>query len=143
MLADRLAARRDARGQQFARADQDAGRAIAALQRVALLEGALKIGDRTGIRQALDGFHVRAVALHREGQAAADDLAIQQHRAGAAHAMLAADMTAGQRQILAKKIDQCLACLDAGRDGLAVHVKRDLEVARAHSCPERLSPRYG
>ena len=143
MFADRLAARRDARGQQFARADQDAGRAIAALQRVALLEGALQIGDRTGIRQALDGFHVRAVALHREGQAAADDLAIQQHRAGAAHAMLAADMTAGQRQIVAQKIDQCPARLDAGGNRLAVHVKRDLEVARAHSCPERLSPRYG
>ena len=86
---------------------------------------------------------LRAVALHREGQAAAHDLAVQQHRAGAAHAMLAADMTAGQRQILAQKIDQCLACLDAGGDRLAVHVKRDLEVARAHSCPERLSPRYG
>ena len=65
------------------------------------------------------------------------------HRAGAAHAVLAADMAAGEREILAQEIDQCLARLDAGADPLAVYVKRDLKVARAHSCPERLSPRYG
>ena len=90
---------------------------ITALQRVAFLERALQIGDRSGIRQAFDGFHLRAVALHGEGQAAAHGLAVEQHRAGAAHAMFAADMAAGQRKILAKKIDQGLARLDAGRDG--------------------------
>jgi hypothetical protein len=57
--------------------------------------------------------------------------------------MLAADMTAGQRKVLAEKINQCLARLDVGGNRLAVYIKRDLKVARAHSCPERLSPRYG
>ena len=41
---------------------------------------------------------LRAVALHREHQAAAHDRAVDPHRAGAADAVLAADMAAGQRQ---------------------------------------------
>jgi len=57
--------------------------------------------------------------------------------------MLAADMAASQRKIFAEKIDQGLARLDAGRNRLAVHVKHDLEVARAHLCPERLGSSKG
>ena len=76
---------------------------------------------RAGIRQAFDGLDDGAVALHGEGQTAADDFAIEQDGAGAADAVLAADMGAGERQIVAQKIDQRLARLDAGGHRLAVH----------------------
>ena len=132
--------RRDARGsrrgsarrrslpqQQVLRGREHAGRAIAALQRVALLERRLQVGDFAGIRQALDGLDLGAVALHRQHQAAAHDLAVHPHGAGAADAVLAADMAAGERQILAQEIDQRLARLDALSDALAVDGEGNVE----------------
>ena len=50
-----------------------------------------------------------AVGLHRQHQAAAHDLAVHAHGAGAAHAVLAADVRAGQAQLLAQEIHQVLA----------------------------------
>ena len=135
MLADGVAARYAAARQQLVGADQHARRAIAALQGVALLERALQIGDRTGVGQALDRLHLRAVALHGEHQTAADDLAVEQHRAGAADAMLAADMGAGERKIVAQEVDQRLARFNPRRNRLAVHAQLDVEVTGAHSCP--------
>ena len=54
-----------------------------------------------------------AVGLHREHQAGAHRLAVDQHRAGAANAVLAADMRAGLAAILADGVDQRPARLDA------------------------------
>ena len=88
---------------------------IAALQGVALCERRLQVGDLAAVASALDGLHRGAVALRRQHQAAAHDLAITRTRAGAADAMLAADMAAGQRQVLAQEIDQRLARVDASR----------------------------
>ena len=73
-------------------ADQHARRAVAALQRIAALERRLQIGDDAGIRQAFDGFDLGAVALHGKNEATAHHIAVEPHRAGAAHAVLAADM---------------------------------------------------
>ena len=56
VLADFLAARHAAVAQQLLRGQQHAGRAEAALQRVALLERGLQVGDLAGIRHALDGL---------------------------------------------------------------------------------------
>ena len=53
-------------------------------------------------------------------EAAAHDLAVEPHRAGAAHAVLAADMGAGERQVVAQKVDQRLARFDARKNILAV-----------------------
>ncbi len=121
MFADSVAARHAAARQQLVGADQHAGRAIAVLQRVALLERELPIGDGAGIGKALDSLHLGAVALHREHQTAADDLAVEQHRAGAADAVLAADMGAGERKIVAQEVDQGLARFDPRGKGLAIH----------------------
>src|SRR5438094_804079 len=52
--------------------------------------------------------------------------------AGAAHALLATDVTAGERELLAQKIDQCLACIDTFANVLAIHGDRDLVEALAH-----------
>ena len=55
----------------------------------------------------------RALRLHREHQAGAHRLAVEQDRAGAADAVLAADMRPGLAAILADRIDQRAARLDA------------------------------
>ena len=65
-------------------------------------------------RQALDGVHPAAVRLHREHQAAAHDLAVDAHRAGAADAVLAAGVRAGQAEFLAQEIDQVLRAARRG-----------------------------
>src|SRR5450631_381025 len=132
MFADFIAARHAAALQQILRCRNHAGRAVAALQRVALLEGQLQIGNFAGIRNALDGLDRGAVALHRQHQAAAHDLAVHPHGAGAADAMLAADMAAGERQILAQEIDQRLARFDALADALAVDGEGNVESLVAH-----------
>ena len=64
-----------------------------------------------------------AVAGHRIGDAGANRHAVDQHRAGAADAVLAAEMGAGQVAALAQKIRQMGARLDAARNRLAVDVE--------------------
>ena len=132
MLADHITTRHAAARQKCLRADQHAGRAETALQRIAPLECLLQIGNDAGIRDAFDGFDFGAVALHGKDEAAAHHLAVDQHRAGAADAVLAADMAAGQSQILAQEIDQRLARLDALAHVLAVDAQADVEMALAH-----------
>ena len=48
------------------------------------------------VSQPFDGHHVRALAGLRVGDAGADRLPVDEHRAGAAHPVLAAEMGAGQ-----------------------------------------------
>ena len=64
-----------------------------------------------------------AVGLHREHQAGAHRRAVDDHGAGAAHAVLAADMGAGQPQIVAQAIRQRQPRLDLDLDLLAVDLK--------------------
>ena len=66
-------------------------------------------------RQALDRGDLRAVGLHRQHGAGLDRLAVDMHDAGAALAGVAADMGAGQAQLLAQELDQQRARLDLGR----------------------------
>ena len=60
---------------------------------------------------------------------------VEPHRAGAAHAVLAADMGAGERKIVAQEIDQRLAHLDPRGNILAVHAQSDVESTRGHGAP--------
>ncbi len=78
-----------------------------------LVERLLQIGELARVRQALDRVDLAAVRLHREHQAAAHDLAVDAQRARAAHAVLAADVRAGEAQLLAQEVDQVLARRDA------------------------------
>jgi hypothetical protein len=130
--ADHFAARHAAALEQLLRGEQHAGRAVAALQRVALLECLLQVGELAGIGDALDGVDARAVALHGEHQAAAHDHAVDAHRAGAADAVLAADMAAGEGEVLAQEVDQRLACVDGLAHLLAVHRHGDVMDALGH-----------
>ena len=65
--------------------------------------------------------------LHGEHQAGAHRLVVDDHGAGAAHAVLAADMGAGLPAIVADGVDQRFARLDADRVIAAVDVERDVE----------------
>src|SRR5262249_23230012 len=102
MRADLFAARNAAPGQQFLRGQQHPRRAVAALQGVARDERFLQIGDLVAIGHAFDSVDARAVALHRQHQAAAHHHAVDAYAAGAAYAVLAADMTAGDRAFFAR-----------------------------------------
>src|SRR5262249_44575193 len=56
----------------------------------------------------------------------------EQHRAGAAHSVLAAHMAAREIETLAQEIDQCLACIDALVHGLAIDRERNVVETLAH-----------
>ena len=68
------------------------------------LEGGLQRCQTSGaLRKALDRSHLGTVGLHREHQAGAHRVTVEQHRARAADTVLAAQMCAGQTQIFTKK----------------------------------------
>ena len=73
-----------------------------------------------------------AIALHRQHQAAAHDFAVDAHGAGAAYAMLAADMAAGEGQVVTQEVDQRLARLDALLYALAIDGEGNIESAIVH-----------
>src|SRR5712692_8906818 len=82
---------------------EDARRAEAALQPMGLAERRLERMQRIAraVRQTLDCHDVVPIRLDGEHQAGADRLSIQQHGAGAAHAVLAPDVRAGESQLVA------------------------------------------
>ena len=59
-----------------------------------------------GPGQALDGGDLGAVDHHREREARPHRLAVEQHRAGTAHPVLAADVGAGEPQVVAQHVGQ-------------------------------------
>jgi hypothetical protein len=56
--------------------------------------------------EALDGGDLRALVHHRQAQAGHDPPPIHQHRAGAALALVAALLGAGQVHVLAQRVQQ-------------------------------------
>ena len=81
---------------QADRAHDLAGRAEAALEAVMGDEGGLHRMQLVAVRDALDGQHVGAVVADRQRQARIDAPPVDQHRAGAALAAVAALLGAGQ-----------------------------------------------
>src|ERR671934_417887 len=58
------------------------------------------------VSHALDGLYIRAVRLDCQHRAALDGLAVEQHRARAAVGGVAADVGAGQPQVVAEIMDE-------------------------------------
>src|SRR6266487_1056493 len=95
---------------------EDAWRAEPALQPVGLAERGLERMQRIAppappappgaVRQPLDGRDVVAIHLDGEHQAGAYRLAVHQHGTGAAHAVLAPDVRAGESQLVAQKVGE-------------------------------------
>ena len=75
--------------------------------------------------------------LHRQHQAGAHDLAVDAHRAGAANAVLAADMGPRQLQMLAQKIRQIEPRQNLRIDALAIDLERNGDMAPSSRSPRR------
>src|SRR6185437_7571946 len=70
--------------------------------------------------------------LHRQHQAGADDVAIDAQRAGAADAVLAADMRTRQLQLVAQEIGEIGPRQHQGVDRLTIYLARDGHI-RGHA----------
>ena len=82
------------------------GRAVAALEGVALDEGGLQRVQLFALRQALDGRDLAPLDEGSEREARFHALAVHQHRAGAALAEAAALLRAREMQVLAQGVEQ-------------------------------------
>ena len=122
--------------QQLGQRDQHARRAEAALQAVIVDKGLLQNRQLAVGRKALDRRHLAVVRLHRKHQARARRVAVDQHRAGAAHAVLAAEMRAGEVEFVAQEIGERQPRIDHACVGLAVD--RDPRRLLAHGRALRL-----
>ena len=72
-------------------------------------EGGLQRMQRFAVGEPLDRRDRLAVMHHRQRQAGIDAAAVDQHRAGAALAVVAALLRAGEREMLAQSIEQSRA----------------------------------
>src|SRR5262245_5382238 len=90
-----------------------------------LLQG-IELADAT---KAFDRLDRAAIGLHRKHQARSNAVAIDQHRAGAANAVLAADMRTGEPERLAQEIGEQQPRLDCKFVGLAID--GNIDVARS------------
>src|ERR1700722_9504676 len=113
--------------QELDQRGQNARRAEAALQAVMLVECLLQRmqGLRVGC-DTLDRHDLVAVGLHREHQARSRRIAVEQNGAGAAHAVLAAKMSAGEAQLMAQEIRKRHAHRHGRLVALAVHGDGDV-----------------
>ena len=105
-----------------------------------LLERRLHGMERVAVGHALDGEHVRALRLDREHGAGLHALAVDVHVARPALAGVAADMGAGEAEIVAQKLDEQGAGGDLARHLLAVDGHADLRLGHAGSPQTRCSP---
>ena len=109
--------------QQRMRRCQNAGGAEAALQSMMLAERRLERTQLVALRQALDRRNLKAVRLHRKNEARAHRRTISDYCARAAHAMFAANMRAGELEIMAQAISERGTRLDRGFTRLAVDLE--------------------
>ena len=86
----------------------------------------------SGSQQPFDGRHGVAVGGDREDEAGADRDAVEQHRARAADAVLAAEVRAGQAEVHAQEVGQQPARRGLAAPGDAVDGHGDLMQLLAH-----------
>ena len=112
--------------QQIGRRHQHARRAEAALQSVMLVKQFLQRVHLPDAAEAFDRLDAAAIGLHREHQASARAVAVDQHGAGAADAVLAADMGAGEPERVTQEIGEQQPRLHGGPVRRAVDGDADL-----------------
>src|SRR5262245_29436305 len=103
-----------------------AGCAEPALQGMMLAKARLQGRETFILREPLDGDNFAALRLHCQQQTAAHGLAVEEHRAGTANPMLAADMRAGQPQLMAQAIGERQARLDRKLDLTTIDLEANL-----------------
>src|SRR5277367_2554025 len=97
---------------QIDRAQNHARGAESALQAVAFLERRLHRMHRAIGCEALDGHNLRALRLHGEDGAGLDRVAVDEHGACTALSGVATHVRAGQREVIADKVDEQGARID-------------------------------
>ena len=109
-LAHREVGRRRVAVEQVVHRHDEAGRAEPALHRAGLDERALHVGHRAAFvgLQPFDGHDLGADGRRREHEARAHEHAVDEHRARAALALLAAGLRARQPEPLAQHVEQAL-----------------------------------
>src|SRR5262249_34539697 len=126
------------------RQHEEARCAKAALQAVMVDERLLQRVQLVAVCQAFDGADLAAFRLHGTHEARATRFAVEQNRARAAHAMLAADMGSGLPAIVADRIDQRAAWIHPDRMAASVDGERNLALlahATARSSARRVTVR--
>src|SRR3954452_7016110 len=93
-----------------------------------------------GGRQAFDGGHLAALALRCERQARQHALAVEQHRAGAARALVAAVLRAGQVELVAQCIEERDAAVETPPPGAPVDPQHHVD-AGGHRVLSAVVPR--
>ena len=106
--------------QELGERHEDPRCAETALQAVMVLERLLKPVELAVRGKRFDRDHFLPLALHREHQARPGTRAADQYRARAAHSMLAADVRAGEVQLVAQEIGERQARFDFARVRLAI-----------------------
>ena len=104
------------------------GRAVAALVAVVLHEGGLHRVQVLGRAQALDRGDAVALVHHGQRQAGIDPPPVDDDRAGAALAVIAALLGAGEMQMLAQRIEQRGPRVELELARLAVHVEGTFDI---------------
>src|SRR3954471_9338829 len=112
--------------QEARRRHDHPGRAVAALQRVVLLERALHRVQLAVRRETLDRRDLVAVRLDGEQRARLHRLAVEMDGASTAGRRVAADVRAGEVQLLAQRVDEELPGLDLELSANAVDGDRDV-----------------
>jgi hypothetical protein len=125
-LADGVLGWRRLLGQRGGQRHEDPGRAEAALHGVVLDELPLERRQVLGVRrQPLHRRDASAIRLRRKHQARAHGLAVHEHGARAAHAVLAAEVRSRELELAAQQISEREARLDRRRSLLSVDVHAD------------------
>ncbi len=115
--------------QQGGRAHQHPGGAVAALEGVVVAEGLLERRQLVALREPLDGLDARAVDLDGEQHAALHEPAVEDDAARAAVAGVAADVAAGQVEVVAEEVDEEAPRVDVALVEDAVDGDGDLVLA--------------
>ncbi|MNJ63754.1 hypothetical protein D3C77_596750 [compost metagenome] len=90
-------------------------------------ERLLQVAQRVVLGQRLDGLDAPLVSLHGEHQAGAHGDPVDQHRAGAADAVFAANVDAGGAEVVAEEIAQLGARLGQAFTRSAIQFQADGE----------------
>src|SRR5471032_1510894 len=80
------------------------GRAIAALEPVMIDERLLQRVQTASFGQSFDRGDLPTLMLHGQGKARQDTFAVDQHRAGAARALVAALLGAGEVEMISQQV---------------------------------------
>ena len=127
--------------QQFGCGNQHARRARAALGRAVAQEGPLQAVEASLPGEALHGFHVAPCGLGHGHHAAAHLGAVEQHRAGAAVAGVAAYLGAGEPEIVAERVGEAPERRRRDRDRFPVDREGDGTVPAHIMLPSSASVR--